>query len=270
MGVGAALNLVLVVLVLLSLWHGLELDPLTHDGATGRWSCPTRWLFSSQGVFRTPGCLRGAWDAPCIAPTPPGPAILATPRSHPWPLAKVVAEHGGPPRPLSGAASGATGCSLPRPLGCLGEGQGPVVGALFRSAPGAAGSVHPCLHPSVRPSVRPQGFAREMGAALGRQPRGEGEEAGTKTRRRGQLLPFSRLKRRRGPFRPRPPPALGGQSRRPWCPPSAQGLEKSRTFIFSLCLRSPGAARRRLCCFLLPLRPCLCMADRPAAFPGGG
>lgn len=109
-----------------------------------------------------------------------------------------------------------------------------------------------CL--SVHPSPGSGGGEEEVGAMLGGRPRGEGEEVGTKTRRRGQLQPFSRLKRRRGPFRPRPPSGAGGQSHRPQCPPSAQGLEKRRILIFSFCFRSPGAAQLQLCCFLLPLR----------------
>lgn len=109
-----------------------------------------------------------------------------------------------------------------------------------------------CL--SVHPSPGSDDGGEEVGAMLGGQPRGEGEEVGTKTRRRGQLQPFSRLKRRRGPFRPCPLSGAGRQSHRPQCPPSAQGLEKRRILIFSFCFRSPGAAQLQLCCFLLPLR----------------
>lgn len=124
-------------------------------------------------------------------------------------------------------------------------------------------SIHPSVHPSITSTFRGRWEPPWAGGHVVK-----GEEAGTKTQRRGQLPPFSRLKRRRSPFRPLS--ALSGQTRHPWCPPSAQGLEKSRTFIFSLCLRSPGAAQLRLCCFLLPLRPCLCTADQPEAFLGGG
>lgn len=106
-------------------------------------------------------------------------------------------------------------------------------------------SVHPSVHPSITRTFLGRWEPPWAGGHVVK-----GEEAGTKTQRRGQLPPFSRLKRRRGPFRPLS--ALSGQTRRPWCPPSAQGLEKSRTFIFSLCLWSPGAAQLRLCCFSSP------------------
>ena len=98
-----------------------------------------------------------------------------------------------------------------------------MVGVLLRSACGAVESVHL----SICLSVHHQGFAGEGGAVLGGRPCGEEEEAGTKTQSRGQLPPFSRLKRCRGPFRPRPLSALGRQSHCPRCPPSTQGLEKS-------------------------------------------
>lgn len=105
---------------------------------------------------------------------------------------------------------------------------------------------------------------------LGGRPRGEGEEVGTKTRWRGQLQPFSGLKRRRGPFRPHPPSAAGGQSHRPRCPPSAQGLEKRRILIFSLLFPEPGSSSASALLLSSPFTPCLCTADQPAAFLGGG
>lgn len=112
--------------------------------------------------FRHQDAVRVSWDSPCITPTTHGPAIPAIPRSCPWLLARVVEEHGAHLWPLSGAVTGTSSwestssCSLPRPtpfLGCLGEGQVPVLGALLRSAHGTAESVHPSVCLSVCPSI---------------------------------------------------------------------------------------------------------------------
>lgn len=61
-----------------------------------------------------------------------------------------------------------------------------VVGAPLRRAGGGAESVRPSVHLSIHH----QGFTGEVGTVLGGQPHGKGEEAGRKTWRRGQLLPF--------------------------------------------------------------------------------
>lgn len=76
---------------------------------------------------------------------------------------------------------------------------------------------------------------------LGRRLRGEREEVGTKTWRRGQLLPFLRLKRRRGPFRPCPPSAQGRQSHRPPVPTQRRGIRKKPNFYFLPLSSAPGS-----------------------------
>lgn len=127
--------------------------------------------------FRHQDAVRVSWDSPCIAPTTHGPAIPAILRSCPWLLARVVEEHGAHLWPLSGAATGTSSwestssCSLPRPtpfLGCLGEGQVPVVGALLRSARGTAESVHPSVRLSITRALLARWGPRWAGGRVAR------------------------------------------------------------------------------------------------------
>lgn len=183
-------------------------------------------------------------------------------------------------RVLSTVGQGSWGAQGPPPAplwSC--KGKQPPLTYIFPGMPSRgsrAGGRHPTLvgsvarlSLSVHPSPGSDGCG-EVRATLGGQPRTEGEEVGTKTQQRGQLQPFSRLKRRRGPFRPRPPSAAGGQSHRPQCPPSAQGLEKKANFDFLLLFPEPGSSSASALLLSSPFTPCLCTADQPAAFLGGG
>lgn len=213
---------------------GFHLDLLTHDGAAGWWSCSTYCLFSSQGVLNT-SMLKGVLEhgmhlSHHLWPCNPG---------HPELLSLVVEVHG---HEEHGAHLWPLSCtsihSVPRPtslLGCLGEGQVPVVSALLRSACVCL-SVCLCVHVSISRALLGGGGRTRQAAAW------QGGGSGDKNPAEGTMTAFLEAEKTPGSLPSSSSVCSGRTKPRPPAPTQCPGIRRKPNLCVLPLSPEPGSS----------------------------